>query len=106
MGAAGRRILVLCPTRREYRDLPALARSQACELVFDEFGGDYVDRFLAKNPPPDIPHLDIISLIAEAVARHRHSNLNGVTSGIGYPGMSAGSIIARASDYPVRPRKA
>lgn len=95
-----RKILVLCPSRREYRDLPALARARGCELVFDEFGGDYFDRLLAKKPPPAIPPLDIIALIDETLARHEHSNLSGVTSGVGYPGMSAASIIARRLGLP------
>lgn len=90
-----RKILVLCPTRREYRDLPALALAHGCELVFDAFGGDYFDRFLAKNPKLGDPPLDILSLIDETVARHERSGLSGVTSGVGYPGMGAASIVAQ-----------
>ncbi|HEV8517274.1 MAG TPA: ATP-grasp domain-containing protein [Burkholderiales bacterium] len=95
-----KKVLVLCPTQREYRDLPALAQALDCELVFDDFCGDYFDRFLCKNPTTDLPHLDILSLIEETVARHRHSDIRGVTSGVGYPGMSAASIIARRLGRP------
>jgi hypothetical protein len=94
------KVLVLCPTQREYRDLPALAHALDCELVFDDFCGDYFDRFLCKNPRTDLPHLDILSLIEETVARHRHSDIRGVTSGVGYPGMSAASIIAMRLGRP------
>ena len=95
-----KKLLVLCPTPREYRDLPALARALGCELVFDEFCGDYFDQFLRRNSDTHIPHLDILSLIGETVARHERSGLRGVTSGVGYPGMSAASIIAMRLGLP------
>jgi len=95
-----KKILVLCPTQREYRDLPALAHAFDCELVFDDFCGDYFDRFLRRNPETDVPHLDILALIEATVARHRRAGIRGVTSGVGYPGMSAASIIARRLGLP------
>ena len=95
-----KKILVLCPTQREYRDLPALARALDCELVFDDFCGDYFDRFLARHPASDVPVLDILALIDATVARHRRTGLSGVTSGVGYPGMSAASIVARRLGLP------
>ena len=100
MASTPGKILVLCPTPREYRDLPELARALGCELVFDEFGGDYFDRFLSKHPPIDAPALDIRALIEATVARHRRSGVQGVTSGVGYPGMGAASIIARRLGLP------
>jgi biotin carboxylase len=95
-----KKILVLCPARREYRDLPAIARSLGCELLFDDFGGEYFDQFLQKNPRIDLPHLDILSLIDATVERYRHAGLSGVTSGVGYPGMSGASIIAQRLGLP------
>lgn len=68
--------------------------------MFDEFGGDYFDRFLVRNPGLDVPPLDILALIDETVARYARSGLSGVTSGIGYPGMSAASIIAERLGLP------
>lgn len=100
MIATPKKILVLCPTQREYRDLPALAQALDCELVFDDFCGDYFDQFLGKNPRTDLPHLDILSLIDETVARHRRSGIRGVTSAVGYPGMSAASIVAKRLGLP------
>lgn len=97
---ANKKILVLCPGAREHRDLPAIAAALGSELVFDEFGGDYFDRFLQKNPPTDLPPLDILELIDATVDRYRHANLAGVTSGVGYPGMSAASIIADTLGLP------
>ena len=95
-----KKILVLCPTQREYRDLPAIARALGCKLVFDDFGGGYFDQFLRKNPNTCFPHLDVLALIDATVARYRHAGLRGVTSGVGYPGMSAASIIAERLGLP------
>lgn len=95
-----KKLLVLCPTQREYRDLPSIAQALGCELVFDDFGGGYFDQFLRKNPDTSLPHLDILALIDATVARYRHAGLSGVTSGVGYPGMSAASIIAERLQLP------
>ena len=95
-----KRILVLCPTAREYRHLPPLAAARGVELVFDEFGGDYFDRFLGKHPETGIAPLDVIALIDETVARYAGAGLSGVTSGVGYPGMSAASVIAARLGLP------
>jgi biotin carboxylase len=95
-----KKILVLCPTRREYRDLPAIAEALGCEVVFDEFCGDYFDRFLCRHPPTDLPPIDILALIENSVQRYKHAGLSGVTSGVGYPGMSVVSIIARKLGLP------
>ena len=95
-----KKILVLCPTSREYRDLPAIARALGCELLFDDFGGDYFDQLLQKNPRTDLPPLDILGLIDATVDRYRAAGLSGVTSGVGYPGMSAVSIIAQRLGLP------
>lgn len=88
-----KRILVVCPTGREYRDLPAIAESLDYELLFDDFAGDYFDRFHSLSGDA-CGALEIIPLIDETIARHRHANLSGVTSAVGYPGMSVASIMA------------
>ena len=93
------KIIVLCPTQREYSDLPELARALGCELVFDEFCGDYFDRLLG-HPPANLAPLDILALIEQTIERHRDENLIGVTSGVGYPGMSVCSIIAQRLGLP------
>ena len=95
-----RKILILCPTKREFRDLPDLAERLGYELLFDEFGDDYFDRFLGNEPDPDGEHLDILSLIDDTIQRYKNAGLAGVTSGVGYPGMSASSIIARELGLP------
>jgi hypothetical protein len=47
-----------------------------------------------------VPPLDILDVIGAAVHRYRRAGLSGVTSGVGYPGMSVASIIARELGLP------
>ena len=94
-----KKILVLCPTSREYRDLPPLAEALGLELLFDEFCGDYFDRLLGQ-PPARLQPLDILALIDETIERYFDRGLSGVTTGVGYPGMSVCSIIAERLALP------
>jgi biotin carboxylase len=95
-----KKILVLCPTGREYRDLPAIAEHFDYQLVFDEFGGDYFDNPLATNDDGQMPHLDVLALIEDLITRYENAGLGGVTSGVGYPGMSVASIVAGRLGLP------
>ncbi|HEY0083122.1 MAG TPA: ATP-grasp domain-containing protein [Pyrinomonadaceae bacterium] len=87
-------VLLLCPTSREYRHLPAVAADLNCRLLFDEFAGDYFDRQLAGDRQLKADDLDILSLIEATIDRYRDEDIAGVTSAVGYPGMPVASIIA------------
>jgi hypothetical protein len=87
-------VLFLCPTSREYRYLPAVAADLNCRLIFDEFAGDYFDRQLAGGCQSGASALDILSLIEATIDRYKQSEIAGVTSAVGYPGMPVASIIA------------
>jgi hypothetical protein len=89
-----RKVLLISPTRREYRDLPAIAEALNCEIVFEDFAGDFFDDPLSSNRDPKAPGLEILPLIEETIRRYSQSNIAGVTSGVGYPGMPVSSIIA------------
>lgn len=87
-------ILVLCPTRREYRDLPGIAANLNCQVIFDELAVDYFYEVLSCNYE-GTSTLNILELIEDVLKRHASANLAGVTSADGYPGMCAASIIAK-----------
>jgi biotin carboxylase len=90
-----KRVLLLCPTSREYRYLPAIADALNCRVVFDEFAGSYFDEQLLGGSSQSQPaRLDILSLIEETIARCTAERVDGVTSAVGYPGMPVASIIA------------
>src|SRR5438105_10964590 len=93
-------ILVLCPTPRELRDIPALAERLGYRIIWDEFGGDYFDDLLVKNPEGANQKLDILELIDSTIEKYKDSDLAGVTSAVGYPGMSATAIIAQRMGLP------
>lgn len=94
-----KKVLVVCPTQREYRYLPAIAEALDYQLVFEEFGGDYFDNPLLERPA-ETQTLDIVSSIEELASRYKDSGLSGVTSPVGYPGMSVASIIAERLKLP------
>ncbi|HVG32164.1 MAG TPA: ATP-grasp domain-containing protein [Pyrinomonadaceae bacterium] len=93
-----RNVLVICPTGREYRDLPSIAARLNCRVIFEDFAADVFDDLLtcgeAETP------LDILALIEQTIERHSRSNLSGVTCAVGYPGMSVASIIAKHFNLP------
>ncbi len=93
-------LLILCPTPRERRNLPKLADRIGVHLRFDEFGGDYFDDLLGDAPKLDSKPLDIAKLLDETVQQHYDDKLAGITSGVGYPGMSATAVLTERLDLP------
>jgi hypothetical protein len=87
-------VLLLCPTSREYLQLPAIAARLNCHVVFDEFAGSYFDQQLSGGNHSKPDQLDILSLIEETISRYAGERIDGVTSAVGYPGMPVASIIA------------
>ncbi|HEY0385972.1 MAG TPA: ATP-grasp domain-containing protein [Pyrinomonadaceae bacterium] len=95
-----KKILVLCPTQREYRDLPQIAEALSYQLIFDEFGGDYFDNPLAERDSAGRRTFEIVPLIEDLIASYGRVGLSGVTSGVGYPGISVASIAAERLGLP------
>lgn len=93
-------LLILCPTARERRSLPVLAESIGVNLRFDDFGGDYFDDLLGEEPDLSAQPLDIIKLMDEVVRNHYDDSLAGITSGVGYPGMSATAVLTERLGLP------
>ena len=96
MKRASKNVLVIAPTGREYRELPAVADALGCRLTFDDFAGGYFDEQLAGRGGE---RLEIIPLVEETIRRHSGS-LAGVTSGVGYPGMPAVGATAERLGLP------
>ncbi len=95
-----KRILVVSPTQREYRDLPLVAERLGYQLIFEECGGDYFDNPLTQTESPGARPLDILSLIEDLINRYKDAGLAGVTSAVGYPGMSVSSLVAERLGLP------
>lgn len=101
-----KKILVLSPTSREFSQLPIVAASLNLEIIFDAFDDDYFDDFLVEAPDINKPVLKMVDLIENTIEKYRHSGLSGVTSAVGYPGMSAASVIAERLSLPGAPAQA
>lgn len=93
-------VLLISPTTRERTQLPAVAADLGLRLLYEEFDGDYFDHFLGRNPDFARPKIDVVQLIERTAAKYRAAGLAGVTSAVGYPGMSAASVIARELGLP------
>lgn len=93
-----RNVLVICPTGREHRDLPSLAARLDCRIIFEDFAGDVFDDLLTIGEADQ--RLDMLALIEQTIERHRLSDISGVTSAVGYPGMSVASIMAKHFGLP------
>jgi biotin carboxylase len=93
-----RNVLFIAPTAREFRTLPPIAERLGVNLIWDEFAGDYFDDFLRSDASPTT--VDIVSLIERTIDAHREDQLVGVTSAVGYPGMSVVAVIAQRLGLP------
>lgn len=95
-----KKILIISPTSREHRELPRIAETLNCQIVFEDFAGAFFDDLLSSNNNGNAQTLEILTLIEETIRRYEQSNINGVTSGVGYPGMPVSSIIADRFHLP------
>jgi len=91
-------VLFIAPTARDFRALPQIAERLGANLIWDEFAGDYFDDFLQSDASPTT--MDIVALIEQTIDAHRKDNLVGVTSAVGYPGMSVVAIMAQRLGLP------
>ncbi len=95
-----KKVLIISPTGREYRELPRIAEALNCQLIFDDFAGAFFDDLLSSNNNGNAQSLEILTLIEETIRRYDQSDIDGVTSGVGYPGMPVSSIIADRFHLP------
>jgi biotin carboxylase len=92
------KLALIAPTKRERRALPQLARELDLELIWDDFAGDYFDDF--REVGAATQSMDIVALIEESRKTYAGANLAGITSAVGYPGMSVVSVLANQLGLP------
>jgi hypothetical protein len=63
---ARRKVLVISPTGREYKELPSEAARLGCELLFDDFAGSFFDDVLGRSGAADVPK--VVPLIEETTS--------------------------------------
>lgn len=101
-----KRVLLISPTPRERARLPAVAAELGLDILYEDFDGGYFDHFLGCTPDFARPRIDVVHLIERTAAKYRTVGLAGVTSAVGYPGMSAASVVARRLGLPGPPVEA
>ena len=92
------KLALIAPTNRERRALPKLAQELGLELIWDDFAGDYFDDFREQGAASE--PMDIVALIEQAAKTYLQENLAGITSAVGYPGMSVVSVLATQLELP------
>ena len=95
-----KKVLLIAPTSREYKELPRIADALGCQIIFEDFAGDFFDDLLSGEQGTEAKTLEILPLIEETISRHSGSGLSGVTSGVGYPGMPVIAIVAERLGLP------
>lgn len=92
-----KRILVVAPTAREHRELPNIAKKLGYELLFDEWDWSYFDDPQTRSYGDD--PLQILARI-ESMRQQYEGKIDGITSAVGYPGMSVVAILAKQLGLP------
>lgn len=91
-------ILVVCPSGRERRELPNIANRLGYELEFDDYEWATFDDPQTRRYDQGSP-LKILDRIEEMRQRYQ-GKIQGITSAVGYPGMSVVSILAQQLGLP------
>ena len=90
------RILVLCPSHRDHRELGRFAASH--EFVYHDYASIELEEFLSPGSPPRIVR-DVAAEVAEIVKRHGRK-VDAVVSTDDYPGSALASIVAQRLGLP------
>ncbi|MFN8654886.1 MAG: hypothetical protein U0105_00995 [Candidatus Obscuribacterales bacterium] len=92
-----KRILVVAATAREHRELPKIAGRLGYELIFEDWDWSYFDdpqtRDYGDEPLKILPRI-------EAIRKQYEGRLDGITSAVGYPGMSVVAILSKLLGLP------
>lgn len=92
-----KRILVVAATAREHRELPKIAARLGYELIFEDWDWSYFDapqtRDYGDKPLKILPRI-------ESIRKEYEGKIDGITSAVGYPGMSVVAILAKQLGLP------
>lgn len=93
------RILFICPTVRDYRELRALAYRGDC-YEFHDYATSALESMVSGDAPTGIRIADPEREIERILRRFRATPLDGVASTDDYPGSALASIVARKLGLP------
>ncbi|MGI8895040.1 MAG: ATP-grasp domain-containing protein, partial [Casimicrobiaceae bacterium] len=94
------KILVLCPTQRDYREIAELNDARAHEFVFHDYATVALEESIAEEPPSDTWIGDPEIEIERVAKRYGPSGIAGVISTDDYPGSTLASIVSHRFRLP------
>src|SRR5947207_15261099 len=94
------KILVLCPSHRDYREIHALESASRHEFVFHDYGNPAIEELIAEEPPAEVSLGDPELEIEQIADRYGPYGIDGVISTDDYPGTTLASIISRRFGVP------
>jgi len=95
-----KKVLVICPTERDYRELSIVNNEGKCDFIFNSYSGQEFDYVVVSNGKKSSYRLPNIMVLAEGIAEKYKNRCFGVFSTRDYPGVVLSSIVARLLDLP------
>lgn len=87
------KILVICPSRIDKRELLSLSKILPYHFVFDSFSGEYLEKYLKKEEAGQ--SIDILETLSDLMQSYSNVPLAGIISSDDYPGSILASLIAK-----------
>jgi ATP-grasp domain len=94
------RILVLCPTHRDRRELASSAGHDGHVALFHDYGSLELEELVIADARSDIGAGDPLAEIEHIVDRYSHPRIDAVLSTDDYPGSTLASAVAKRLGLP------
>lgn len=94
------RILVLCPTHRDRRELASLPGHHDHDILFHDYASIELEELVMADAPPDIAVGDPLAEIERILERYGALGIDAVISTDDYPGSTLASVAAEVLGLP------
>lgn len=94
------RVMVVCPTKRDFRELAELEESREHTFIYHEYASDALETLTAADRDAEVSIGDAELEIDSLVERCARERIEAVVSADDYPGATLASIAARRLGLP------
>lgn len=94
------KILVVCPTRRDKRELLSLPSQHLYSFIFHDYTANHLQKFICDDDEIESNEDEILNIIDKITQTYKNDSLQGVISTDDYPGETIASIVADALKLP------
>jgi biotin carboxylase len=98
--AAVSRLLLVCPTHRDRRELERIGAFDRHEVLVHDYASLELEDLTAERPPDETEIADVDGELERLLARARAGVIDGVASTDDYPGSAMAAIVARELGLP------